>query len=138
MESEKAARAACTGRNTLNALQQLESIGYRFKLEGDHVRYTLYGGQPPPEADALLRSLDREKVRTLLIAQGMGLHPMEPETLVVPWPLRYVYLHAIKAALDAGALLNVEVIYHHDAKETEYHLQPRGVDLTPWLGKEHR
>ena len=56
----------------MNAMQQLEGMGYRFKLDGDRVRYTLYGGQAPLEADALLRSLDREFVRSVLESRAKG------------------------------------------------------------------
>ena len=118
----------------MRELEQLEAMGYHFRLDGDSIRYALYGGQPPPGASALLQSLDREKVRTLLEAREMGLQPLD--TLLVPWADRHIYLYGIKAALDAGALKDVDVIYHRDTKETEYHLWPSGVDLTPWTGKE--
>lgn len=115
----------------MKELEQLETMGYRFYLDGGKVRYVAVA--PPPEAAGLLQRLDREKVRTLLMMREAGIKPLEPETLMVPWEFRYVYLQAIKAALDEGVLLHVEVMYHRKTMACEYHLQPPGLDLTPWL-----
>ena len=53
--------------------------------------------------------------------------------MVVPRPSRYPYLHAIKAALDAGALLQVHVTYIRSTRQCIYRLHPPGIDLLPWL-----
>lgn len=129
MASEKAARAACSGGNTLNAMQQLESMGYRFKLDGDSVRYTLYGGQPPPEAKTLLHSLNRDFVHGILQARHAGYTVVKPQIVRVSWEERYRYLVMIHAAQLAGELVDVKVTFIRKTRECIYELMPPGVDF---------
>ena len=110
----------------------LERMGYRFRLEGEAVRYSVLG-EPPPGAEELLRRLDREQVRAVLRDRARGYTVVKPREVVVPWEDCYPYMHAIKAALDAGALLDVKVIYIRRTRECIYHLTPPEVDLAPWL-----
>lgn len=58
---------------------------------------------------------------------------VKPREVVVPWEDRCLYMYAIKAALDAGALLDVKVTYIRRTRECIYHLTPPEVDLAPWL-----
>ncbi len=129
MASKKAALAACSGGMLVNAMQQLESMGYRFTLDGDQVRYALYGGQPPPEAQTLLHSLDRDFVRGILKARQAGYTVVKPQIVRVPWEERYRYLLMIHAAQLAGELVDVKVTFIRKTKECVYELIPPGVDF---------
>ena len=113
----------------MNAMQQLEGMGYRFKLDGDRVRYTLYGGQPPPEADVLLHSLDRNFVRSVLEARAEGYVTVKPQTGRVPREERCRYLAVIGSAKACGELADVKVTYIRSTGECIYELLPPGVDF---------
>ena len=113
----------------MNAMQQLEAMGYRFRLDGERVRYTLYGGEPPREAEELLRSLDRDFVRDILRARERGCITVKPQLVHVPWEERYRYLCAIKAALITGELLSVRVTFVRSTRACVYELTPPGVDF---------
>ena len=113
----------------MNAMQQLEGMGYRFKLDGDRVRYTLYGGQAPLEADALLRSLDREFVRSVLESRAKGYETVKPQIVRVPREERCRYLAVIGAAKACGELADVKVTYIRSTGECIYELLPPGVDF---------
>lgn len=117
----------------MSELMQLEAMGYRFRMEGGKVRYRLLG-DPPPGAEALLRRLDREQVRAVLRDRQRGCTVLRPREVVVPWEERWLYLLAIRAAKDAGALLDVQVTYIRRTRECIYYLTPPDADLTPWLG----
>ena len=124
----------------MNAMQQLECMGYRFSLDGDRVRYALYGGRPPPEADALLQSLDREFVRGILLARASGCVTIKPQIVRVPWEERHRYLIMIHAAQIAGELADVKVTYIRSTRECVYELLPPGVDFMkydPMKGEEY-
>lgn len=118
----------------MSELMELERMGYRFRMEGEAVTYRLLG-EPPPGAEALLRRLDREQVRAVLRDRAQGYTVVKPREVVVPWEDRYLYMHAIKAALDAGALLDVKVIYIRRTRECIYHLTPPEADLSPFLAQ---
>lgn len=113
----------------MNVMQQLEGMGYRFKLDGNHVRYTLYGGRPPPEADALLRSLDRDFVRSVLESRAEGYIMVKPQIVRVPWEDRCRYMAMIHAAQCAGEVADVKVTYIRSTGECIYELLPPGVDF---------
>lgn len=68
----------------MSDMQQLEAMGYRFRLEGEAVRYSVLGG-PPPGAEALLRRLDRAQVRAVLRDRARGYTTLRPEDAEVPW-----------------------------------------------------
>ena len=68
----------------MSDMQQLEAMGYRFRLEGEAVRYSVLG-EPPPGAEALLRRLDREQVRAVLRDRARGYTVLRPEEAEVPW-----------------------------------------------------
>ena len=68
----------------MSNMQQLESMGYRFRLEGEAVRYSVLG-EPPPGAEALLRRLDRAQVRAVLRDRARGYTVLRPEEAEVPW-----------------------------------------------------
>lgn len=68
----------------MSDMQQLEAMGYRFRLEGEAVRYSVLG-EPPPGAEALLRRLDRAQVRTVLRDRQRGYTVLRPEEAEVPW-----------------------------------------------------
>ena len=116
----------------MSDMQQLEAMGYRFRLEGEAVRYSVLG-EPPPGAEALLRRLDRAQVRDVLRDRQRGYPVVKPREVVVPWAERYPYLYAVKAALDAGEVLDVQVTYIRRTRTCVYHLTPPEADLTPWL-----
>lgn len=118
---------------SLAALIELEAMGYRFELDGDSIRYSLYGGEPPPGAGELLRRLDREQVRMLLQARQAGCTLVKSDVVRVSWPDRYLYLLAIREARDAGKLSSVRVTYIRATGECVYELMPPGVDLDPYL-----
>lgn len=113
----------------MNAMQQLEGMGYRFKLDGDRIRYTLYGGRPPPEAESLLQSLDKELVRSVLQARAMGCVTVKPQIVRVPWEERCRYLAMIGAAKACGELADVKVTFIRSTRECVYELLPPGVDF---------
>lgn len=119
----------------MNELLALEAMGYRFRLDGDRVRYRVVG-TPPDAATALLARLDKQQVRQILHAREQGYTTLRPQEIVVSWPDRYRYMHAVKAALDAGALLDVKVTYVRKTRECIYHVIPPRVDLRPWLTDE--
>lgn len=68
----------------MSDMQQLEAMGYRFRLEGEAVRYSVLG-EPPPGAEELLRRLDREQVRAVLRDRARGYTTLRPEEAEVPW-----------------------------------------------------
>ena len=68
----------------MSDMQQLEAMGYRFRLEGEAVRYSVLG-EPPPGAEALLRRLDRAQVRAVLRDRARGYPVLRPEEAEVPW-----------------------------------------------------
>ena len=68
----------------MSDMQQLEAMGYRFRLEGEAVRYSVLG-DPPPGAEALLRRLDRAQVRAVLRDRARGYTVLRPEEAEVPW-----------------------------------------------------
>ena len=68
----------------MSDMQQLEAMGYRFRLEGEAVRYSVLG-EPPPGAEELLRRLDREQVRAVLRDRARGYTVLRPEEAEVPW-----------------------------------------------------
>ena len=68
----------------MSDMQQLEAMGYRFRLEGEAVRYSVLG-EPPPGAEALLRRLDRAQVRAVLRDRARGYTVLRPEEAEVPW-----------------------------------------------------
>ena len=68
----------------MSDMQQLEAMGYRFRLEGEAVRYSVLG-EPPPGAEALLRRLDRAQVRAVLRDRARGYTTLRPEDAEVPW-----------------------------------------------------
>ena len=68
----------------MSDMQQLEAMGYRFRLEGEAVRYSVLG-EPPPGAEALLRRLDRAQVAAVLTDRARGYTVLRPEEAEVPW-----------------------------------------------------
>lgn len=68
----------------MSDMQQLEAMGYRFRLEGEAVRYSVLG-EPPPGAQDLLRRLDRAQVRAVLRDRQRGYTVLRPEEAEVPW-----------------------------------------------------
>lgn len=113
----------------MNAMQQLEGMGYRFRLDGNSIRYTLYGGSPPVEAESLLRRLDKDFVRAVLQARRAGCVMVKPQIVRVPWGDRYRYMAMIYAAKTAGELADVKVTFIRSTRECVYELLPPGVDF---------
>lgn len=68
----------------MNELMQLETMGYRFRMEGGKVRYSLLG-DPPPGAQELLHRLDRAQVRAVLEDRARGYTTLCPGEAEVPW-----------------------------------------------------
>lgn len=116
----------------MTEFEQLEAMGYRFRLEGEQIRYRIVG-TPPPHAAELFARLDREQVRHILEARAAGYSVVKPDVLVVPWPDRYRYMVAIRAAQLEGKFISVQVVYRKSTKECVYYLTPPGVDLQPYL-----
>lgn len=114
---------------TLETLERLEKMGYRFRLEGNSILYALYGGAPPPQAAALLKSLDKDAVRTVLLAREKGCATVKPDVIRVPWPQRYRYMGMIRAAQLCGELADVKVTFIRSTGECVYELLPPGVDI---------
>lgn len=120
----------------MNALEQLERMGYRFRLEGESVRYSLYGGNPPPEAEALLKSLDKNFARDMLTARAKGYQIVQPDVIRVPWPQRYRYMGMIRAAQLCGELADVKVTFIRSTGECVYELLPPGVNIMKYDPQE--
>ncbi|MBQ8313256.1 MAG: hypothetical protein IJX84_08650 [Clostridia bacterium] len=116
----------------MTEFEQLEAMGYRFRLEGEQIRYRIVG-TPPPHAAELFARLDRAQVRHILEARAAGYTVVKPDVLVVPWPDRYRYMAAIKAAQLDGKFISVQVVYRKSTRECVYYLTPPGVDLQPYL-----
>ena len=57
--------------NNMSEFEQLEAMGYRFRLEGEQIRYRIVG-KPPPHAAELFAQLDREQVRYILEVRAAG------------------------------------------------------------------
>lgn len=55
----------------MTEFEQLEAMGYRFRLEGEQIRYRIVG-TPPPHAAELFARLDRVRVRHILEARAAG------------------------------------------------------------------
>lgn len=113
-------------------MQALEGMGFHFTLDGEQIRWR-YAGTPPEGAETILHRLDREEVRRVLLDRQRGYRTVKPQVVVAPWPERYAYLAAIKAALDAGELADVQVTYIRRTRECVYHLMPPGLELARWL-----
>ena len=113
----------------MNAMQELESMGYRFTLDGDRVRYELYGGEAPARAAELLAELDRNVVHSVLMARKMGYTVVKPQIVHVLRSDRDRYFAMIKAAYEHGEFADVKVTYIRPAGETIYELLPPGVDF---------
>ena len=113
----------------MNAMQELENMGYRFHLEGDRVRYERYGGQAPARAAELLAELDRNVVHSVLMARKMGYTTIKPQIVHVLRSDRDRYFAMIKAAYEHGEFADVKVTYIRPTGETIYELLPPGVDF---------
>lgn len=113
----------------MNAMQELESMGYRFHLDGDRVRYELYGGQAPAGAAELLEKLDREFVHSVLMARKAGYTVVKPQIVHVSRADRDRYFAIMKAAYENGEFADVKVTYIRPTGETIYELLPPGVDF---------
>lgn len=111
-------------------MQELEKMGYRFRLDGERVTVRHYG-IPPPEAARLLEKLDKEKVKRILKDRQNGFSEAPDGVLwafgddVLPTAKR------IKRAMETGELWDVRVIYHRKTDSAEFHFQPEG-----WTVKE--
>lgn len=106
----------------MTAMQKLENLGYRFRLEGDRVLVQHFG-TAPEEASALLEALDREEVRRTLQDRAAGFS-------VAPDGVLWAYgddvlptARKLRAALDTGDLWDVRVIYHRKTWAAEFHFQ---------------
>lgn len=66
--------------------ERLEAMGYRFKLNGDKVTYSIYGGKPPPGGAELMQRLDREEVKRILKDRAAGFKALHPPELAQGWP----------------------------------------------------
>ena len=118
----------------MNDLLELEAMGYRFSLTKDgQVRYQLYGPEPPPRAATLLARLNREHVKRSLQDRQQGFITVAPQEIRAPWSKRYEYMQAVKQALDAGVLFDVQVIYVRQTRECIYRIVPADVDLAEYL-----
>lgn len=120
----------------MTSLERLESLGYRFTLAEDGgVRWQLYGPEPP-EGPALLAALDREQVRQALQDRARGFTVVPPQEIRTSGAARYLYMAALKQALEDGALLDVQAVYHRRTGDVTYRLTPPGVDLSRYLPAE--
>ena len=113
----------------MNAMQELEGMGYRFHLDGERVRYELYGGQAPARAAELLAALDREFVRSVLMARKAGYTVVKPQIVHVPRADRERYFAMIAMAHANQEFADVKVTYIRPTGETIYELLPPGVDF---------
>lgn len=118
----------------MNAMQELESMGYRFTLDGDRVRYELYGGEAPARAAELLAELDRNVVYSVLMARKMGYTVVKPQIVHVSRVDRDRYFAMIAAAHNNGEFASVRVTYIRPTGETIYELMPPGVDFMKYEG----
>lgn len=106
-------------------MQKLESLGYRFRLEGDRVLMRHYGsGEPSQEAKALIAKLNKEEVRQALLDRAAGFSEAQDGVL---WAYGDDVLPAarkIKAAEEAGEIWATKVCYHSETGAAEFHFQP--------------
>lgn len=82
--------------------ERLESMGYRFKLNGDKVIYSIYGGKPPPGGAELMQRLDREEVKRILQDRAAGFKVLHPPELDQGWPPVPDISQELKAAYRAA------------------------------------
>ena len=109
----------------MNAMMELEQMGYRFRLDGERVLMRKYGSVEAPErAKELLSRLDREEVRRTLQDRAAGF-TVAPAGIIwakgdeiMPMALK------IRAALDAGELFDIFVKYSRSADTAEFHFWP--------------
>ena len=96
----------------MNAVIELERMGYRFKLEGDRVVVRRYSATEPPErAKELLAGLTKETVKQVLIDRRNGFTVAPAGNLMVQGQQILPVAQKIKAALDTGELWDVQVRY---------------------------
>lgn len=113
----------------MNAMQELENMGFRFRMDGDRIRYELYGGQAPPRAAELLATLDRAFVCSVLMARKAGYTVVKPQIVHVPRADRDRYFAMIAMAHANKEFADVKVTYIRPTGETIYELLPPGVDF---------
>ncbi|MBR3743151.1 MAG: hypothetical protein IKN04_22300 [Clostridia bacterium] len=110
----------------MSKMLELERMGYRFRLEGNRVLAECFG-TPPAEAAALLAGLDREEVKLLLDARAAGFSVAPDGVLWVAGADDILQAgRELKAALDAGELFSVNVIYHKKTGIAEFRFRPAG------------
>lgn len=96
----------------MNAVIELERMGYRFKLDGDRVVVRRYSATEPPErAKELLAGLTMEAIEQVLIDRQNGFSEAPAGTLTVQGQQIPPVAKKIKAALDSGELWDVRVKY---------------------------
>ncbi len=107
----------------MSKMQDLERMGYRFRLEGARVLVEHFG-TPPEGAAALLKLLDREEVRQALQDRAAGFS-VAPDGIIWAYGEDVPMMgQKIKRALDSGELWSVQVVYHKSAGAVEFHFQP--------------
>lgn len=109
----------------MNPVIELERMGYRFKLEGDHVVVRRYSAAEPPErAKKLLEELNKEQVKQVLIDRQNGFSEAPAGILMVQGQMILPVAKKIKAALDSGELWDVRVRYNKTADSATFQWWP--------------
>ena len=109
----------------MTPMAELEQMGYRFRLDGDRVLMRRYGStEPPQRAQELIAQLDREQVRQVLKDRAAGFS-MAPAGIVWAFGDEILPLgRKIKAALDAGEIWDVFIVYNKSADTAEFRFWP--------------
>lgn len=109
----------------MNAMMELERLGYHFRLDGDRVLMRRYGtGEPPEKAQELISKLDREEVRRTLKDRAAGFS-VAPAGIL--WAFGDEIMPAakkIRKALDSGEIWDVFIRYSKSADSAEFHFWP--------------
>lgn len=109
----------------MNAMMELEQMGYRFRLDGNRVLMRKYGSAETPErAKELLSRLDREEVRRILQDRAAGFTEAPAGIIWASGNEIMITALKIRAALDSGALWDVFIKYSRSADAAEFHFWP--------------
>ena len=115
----------------MTTMQKLESLGYRFRLDGERVLMRRYGSrEPPKEAAALIAKLDKEEVRRALQDRAAGYAEASDGVLWAYGEDVLPVARKVKAAEAAGEIWVCKVKYHTESMSAEFHFQPADWTIT--------
>lgn len=109
----------------MTAMEELERMGYRFRLNGTKVLMRKYGSEETTErAKELISGLDREEVKRTLQDRAAGFSAAPAGIIWAYGEEIMPTARKIKAALDSGELWDVFIVYSRSAYSAEFRYWP--------------